>query len=114
MSPTDEGSSMAVAYVQEFAIADPSTKNYDFVADKIGDGPFDGLIAHTAGFDDEAGVFRIFDIWETREQAERFLAEHGQPLTAQGPEAFPNPDAFTQPTRDGFYELHDVVGASGR
>ena len=37
---------MAVAYIQEFAIADRSTKNYDFVADKIGDGPFDGLIAH--------------------------------------------------------------------
>ena len=74
---------MAVAYIQEFPIADRSTRNYDFVADKIGDGPFDGLIAHTAGFDDEAGVFRIFDVWETREQAERFLAEHVQPLVEQ-------------------------------
>ena len=27
---------MAVAYVQEFAIADRSTTNYDFVAEKIG------------------------------------------------------------------------------
>jgi len=71
---------MAVAYVQEFEIGDRSTKNYDFVADKVGDGPFDGLIIHTAGFDDEAGVFRILDVWETREQAERFLAEHVQPL----------------------------------
>ena len=104
---------MAVAYIQEFAIADRSTKNYDFVADKIGDGPFDGLIAHTAGFDDETGVFRIFDIWETREQAEHFLAEHVQPLIEQGPGGFPDPDAFTAPTRDGFYELHDVVGSSG-
>src|SRR5919206_49345 len=75
---------MAVAYVQEFAIADRSTQNYDFVADKIGDGPFDGLIVHTAGFDDEAGVFRILDVWETREQAERFLAEHVQPLVEAG------------------------------
>jgi hypothetical protein len=75
-----EEASMAVAYVQEFAIADRSTKNYDFVAEKVGDEPFDGLIAHTAGFDEEAGVFRIFDVWETREQAERFLAEHVQPL----------------------------------
>jgi hypothetical protein len=105
---------MAVAYVQEFAIADRSTENYDFVAEKVGDGPFEGLIAHCAGFDDEAGVFRIFDVWETREQAERFLAEHVQPLMGQGQNAFPNPDAFTPPTRDGFYELHDVVGASGR
>jgi hypothetical protein len=100
---------MAVAYIQEFPIADRSTANYDFVADKIGDGPFDGLIAHSAGFDDEAGVFRIIDLWETQEQAERFLAEHVQPLVDQGPTAFPNPDNFTQPTRDGFYELHHVV-----
>jgi hypothetical protein len=100
---------MAVAYVQEFAIGDRSTTNYDFVADKIGDGPFDGLIAHSAGFDDEDGVFRIFDIWESREQAEAFIAEHVQPLLAQGPGAFPNPDTFTEPTRDGFYELHHVV-----
>jgi hypothetical protein len=100
---------VAVVYIQEFPIADRTTKNYDFVADKIGDGPFDGLIAHTAGFDDDAGVFRILDVWETREQAERFLAEHVQPLIEQGPATFPNPDNFTEPTRDGFYELHHIV-----
>jgi hypothetical protein len=100
---------MAVAYVQEFPIVDRSTTNYDFVADRIGEGPFDGLILHTAGFDEEAGVFRILDVWETREQAERFLAEHVQPLVGEGPSAFPNPDAFTPPTRDGFYELHRIV-----
>jgi hypothetical protein len=105
---------MAVAYIQEFAIGDRSTKNYDFVADKVGAGPFDGLIAHTAGFDDEAGVFRIFDVWETREQAERFLAEHVRPVVEQGPDAFPSPGAFTPPTRDAFYELHHVVESSGR
>ena len=100
---------MAVAYIQEFPIVNRSTENYDFVAEKIGNGPFDGLIAHTAGFDDDAGVFRIFDIWETRKHAERFLVEHVQPLIDQGPQAFPNPDNFTQPSRDSFYELHDAV-----
>jgi len=100
---------MAVAYVQEFAIADRSTTNYDWVKDQIGEGPFDGLICHTAGFDDDAGVFRILDVWESREQGERFLAEHVQPLIEQGPSAFPNPDSFTPPTRDLFYELHDVM-----
>jgi hypothetical protein len=100
---------MAVAYIQEFPIGDRSTQNYDFVAEKVGEGPFEGLISHSAGFDDEAGVFRIFDVWETREHAERFLAEKVQPLVEQGPQAFPNPDSFTQPTRDGFYELHHVV-----
>jgi hypothetical protein len=102
---------MAVVYIQEFPIADRSTMNYDFVADKVGEGPFDGLIVHTAGFDDQAGVFRILDVWETREQAERFLGEHVQPLVEGGPAEFPNPDAFTEPTRDGFYDLHHVVGA---
>jgi hypothetical protein len=100
---------MAVAYVQEFPIEKRSTANYDFVGEKIGDGPFEGLILHTAGFDDDAGVFRILDVWESREQAERFLAEHVQPLIDEGPQAFPDPDNVTQPTRDGFYELHHVV-----
>ena len=68
---------MAVAYVQEFAIVDRSTQNYDFVADKIGDGPL-GVLA--------------------------------QPMIEKGPDAFPNPDAFTMPTREGFYELHHIVG----
>jgi hypothetical protein len=44
-----------------------------------------------------------------REQGERFVAEHVQPLIDQGPSAFPDPDNFTEPTRDGYYELHDVV-----
>jgi hypothetical protein len=65
---------------------------------------------HTAGFDDEAGVFRILDVWESREHAERFLAEHVEPLMAQGPEAMPNPaTAVEPPTRQGFYELHHVM-----
>jgi len=38
---------MAVAYIQEFPIENRSTENYDFVAEKIGDGPFDGLTAAT-------------------------------------------------------------------
>ena len=100
---------MAVAYIQAVPIQDRSTANYDFVAEKIGDGPFEGLIAHTAGFDDDAGVFRILDVWETRADAERFLAENVQPLVEQGPQAFPNPDSFTEPTRDGFDDLHHEV-----
>jgi hypothetical protein len=100
---------VAVVYIQEFAIGDRTTTNYDWVAEQIGDGPFEGLIAHTAGFDVDAGVFGILDVWESQENAERFLAEHVQPLIDQGPQAFPNPDNFTEPTRDGFYQLHHVV-----
>ena len=57
----------------------PDRRSHDdelrLVAEKVGDGPFQGLIVHTAGWDDEAGVFRVLDVWETREDAERFLAE---------------------------------------
>lgn len=98
---------MAVAWVQEFEIGDRSTTNYDWAVEKIGEGPFEGLIVHTAGFDDEAGVFRILDVWESREHAERFFAEHMEPLMALGPEAMPNPTtAVEPPKRQGFYALH--------
>ena len=99
---------MAVAFVQEFAITDRSTANYDDVNERLGDAPIDGLIVHTAGFDDENNVFRIFDVWETREQADRFLSEKIQPIIDEGPQSFPNPDSFTPPTREAFYELHDI------
>jgi hypothetical protein len=100
---------MAVAYVQEFPIQNRSTENYDYVKQQLGDGPFDGLILHTAGFDDESGVFRILDIWETREQGERFQKEHIDPMIEAGPENFPAPDNFTPPSREAYYELHDVI-----
>ena len=37
------------------------------------------------------------------------LPAHLTPMIEQGPDAFPNPSAFTMPTREGFYELHHVV-----
>ena len=100
---------MAVAFVQEFPIQNRSTENYDYVKQQLGDGPFDGLILHSAGFDDESGVFRILDVWETREQGERFQKEHIDPMIESGPQNFPNPDNFTPPTREAYYELHDVI-----
>jgi hypothetical protein len=98
---------MAVAFIQEFAIVndDHSTTNYDAIAERLGTDPPDGAIVHTAGFDDEAGVFRIFDVWESKEQAERFVNERVMPLVAELA-----PDA-AQPTRHGYYELHDLVKA---
>jgi hypothetical protein len=100
---------MAVVYIQEFPITERSTENYDYVKERLGDGPWDGLIAHTAGWDDENGVFRIVDVWESRQQCERFQAEQIQPLIDQGPETFPRPDTFAPPTREATYELHDLV-----
>ena len=40
----------------------------------------DGLLIHTAGFDHDAGVFRIFDVWETREQGETFISDRLNPI----------------------------------
>ena len=74
---------VAIAYVQEFTIkdGDTSTTGYDAVSSALNlqDTP-DGLLIHTAGFDHDAGVFRIFDVWETREHGEKFLKERLNPI----------------------------------
>ena len=97
---------MAVAYIQEFAVEDRSTTNYDAVAAKLPDTAPDGGLIHTAGFDDDAGVFRIFDVWETREQGERFMRERLQPILE---ELFASNPDLQPPTREAWYELHDVM-----
>ena len=95
---------MAIAFIQEFTIQDRSTTNYDAISDRVREGPpAEGLIIHTAGFDDEAGVFRIFDVWETREQAEVFEARVMEIVAEIVPLGTP------APARAASYELHDVV-----
>jgi hypothetical protein len=101
---------MAVAFIQEWEIEgeDRSTTNYDEINErlKVRDDPPDGGVVHTAGFDEDAGVFRIFDVWETREQGERFIRERLMPIiqevTASRSEARP-------PDRESWYELHDLM-----
>jgi len=99
---------MPVAFIQEFRIenGDHSTTNYDAVAERLRGVIPDGGLIHTAGFDDDAGVFRIFDVWETREQGERFMQEQLEPIL--GEMMASNPD-LQPPTREGWYELHDVM-----
>jgi len=101
---------MAVAFVQEFTIdpdGDRTTTNYDAIQERLGtrDNPPAGGIFHSAGFDEEAGVFRIFDVWETREQAERFMDERVMPVVEE--QMAGRPDA-APPQRQYFYELHDL------
>ena len=93
---------MAIAYVQEFTIqgGDTSTTNYDAVvaALDLKDAP-DGLLIHTAGFDHDAGVFRIFDVWETRGQGEKFINERLNPIIEpMAAAAAQNPDADFAPS----------------
>ena len=95
---------MAVAMIQEFAIEDRSTTNYDAISERLRGGPpAEGLIVHTAGFDDDAGVFRIFDVWESQGQAEAFQARVMELVRDMVPADTPGP------TRSTSYELHDVV-----
>jgi len=102
---------MAFAYVQEFTIVDgdTSTKNYDAVNDALGlTATPQGLIAHTAGFDHDRGVFRIFDVWETREDGQRFMDEKLMPIIERMA-AQAQDESFTPPSADYWYELHDVI-----
>jgi hypothetical protein len=104
---------MAVAYIQEFPIVngDFSTTNYDAVVAALGltSAP-DGLIVHTAGFDQTDGTFRIFDVWETRAQGERFVNEQLNPILERTMgEA--HEGALTPPTLDAWYDLHDTMGS---
>ena len=102
---------MAIAYVQEFEIQDGDTRttNYDAVvaALNLQDTP-DGLLIHTAGFDHDAGVFRIFDVWETREHGERFINDRLNPVMEPiAAAAAQDPDNdFAPPNREAWYELH--------
>jgi hypothetical protein len=100
---------MPVVFVQEFAIDgdDRSTTNYDAVTERLGvdADPPAGLIVHTAGFDEEAGVFRILDVWETKEDGERFVQGRLMPIVQE----LMAGDSGGAPSREGSYELHGIV-----
>ena len=59
---------------------------------------------HTAGWDEENSVFRIFDVWESREHADRFWNERLQPVLD---ELMPQTENASPPSREARYELHD-------
>jgi hypothetical protein len=73
---------MAVAVVQDWVEeeTDRSTTNYDAVSERLQaqDEPPAGLLVHTAGFTGHG--FRIFEVWESREDYERFFNERLMPL----------------------------------
>src|SRR5207237_114417 len=71
----------------------------------------DGLLIHTAGFDHDAGVFRILDVWQTREQGEKFIAEKLNPIIERmGAQAAEKGDeTFRPPSRETWYDLHDSM-----
>jgi hypothetical protein len=100
--------------MQEWPIqdGDTSTTNYDAVSTELNlEQAPDGLLIHTAGFDHDSGVFRVFDVWDSREQADKFMAEKLNPiLERMMAEATERGDeSFTPPVREAWYELHDSM-----
>src|ERR1700736_3730310 len=98
---------MAFAMLQEWKDAPPGTENYDAVNKKLDavENPPDGLIAHTAGRDSN-GVWRIFEIWGSREQAQRFQEERLMPIVQEMMQAN---DDMSPPDVTDVYELHGLV-----
>lgn len=97
---------MPVAYLQEFEPGDRSTTNYDAINERLGtdENPPEGLLVHTAGFTDD-GTFRIYDVWESREHAERFRQERLMPVIQEVMAGqSPRP-----PVKDEMYDLHHAV-----
>ena len=99
---------MAVAVIQEFPIEgdDRTTTNYDRVQEALGTrtDPPAGALVHTAGFDEEAKVFRIFDVWESKKAWEAFLEDRLLPIVA------PMMEQGGRPPQTRVYELHDYMG----
>jgi hypothetical protein len=105
-NPT-KGGTMAVAVVQDWVEeeTDRSTTNYDAVSERLqalGEPPA-GMLVHTAGF--TGNGFRIFEVWESREDYERFVEERLMPLIQ---EVAPADDRQPQQT---IYELHGFMAA---
>jgi hypothetical protein len=103
---------MAVAYVQEFPIMEgsPRTANYDAVVAALNlDAAPPGCLVHTAGFDNEKGVFRIFDVWESREAGESWITGVLNPALEPMMANPPDPGALAPPVADYWYDLHDVL-----
>jgi hypothetical protein len=98
---------MAVAVIQEFPIEgdDRTTANYDRLQDAVGarTNPPAGGLLHSAGFDEEAGVFRIFDVWESKEAWETFMNDRLMPLVR------PLMEQGARAPATRIYELHDLM-----
>jgi hypothetical protein len=94
---------MAVAIVSDWKAEDRSTAAYDRLVElmRAREDPPAGLIFHSAGFADDA-TWRVFDVWETQEDADRFIQERLMPAMGQlPPEAGGGP-----PDAVSAYEVH--------
>jgi hypothetical protein len=98
---------MAVAVVQDWPEeeTDRSTTNYDAISERLqarGEPPA-GMLVHTAGF--TGNGFRIFEVWESREDFERFTGEVLMPIVNE------LAGADTRMPELTVYELHNFTAA---
>jgi len=98
---------VAVAVIQEFPIEgdDRTTTNYDRVQEALDTrtNPPAGGLVHTAGFDEQAGVFRVFDVWASHEAWEAFLNDRLMPIVR------PMMEQGGRAPETRVYELHDFM-----
>ena len=89
----------------QFEGDDRTTSNYDRVQHALGtrDNPPAGGLCHTAGFDEQAAVFRIFDVWESREAWDAFLNDRLMPVVE------PMMEQGGRPPEIRVYQLHDFM-----
>jgi hypothetical protein len=94
---------MAVAMVMDFEGA--TLDQYDQVIEKMGLSPrgagAPGSLSHWVTQTDRG--IRVTDVWETREQFERFAAEQIGPFTAEV--------GITDPPAITFHEVHNYFSA---
>jgi hypothetical protein len=104
---------MAVALIQEFKAVgtDRTTTNYDHAVAQLDleANPPPGLIVHTAGWDETAGVFRVHSVLRSADEAEAFVHDRLEPVLARGPV---NLERTGPADLESMYELHHVVEAT--
>jgi hypothetical protein len=99
---------MAVAIVQDWVEeeTDRSTTNYDAISARImaQDAPA-GMLVHAAGF--TGNGFRIFEVWESRADFDRFVEQTLTPILQEIAGADDRRPQLTS------YELHGFIAAPG-
>jgi hypothetical protein len=95
---------MAYCFIQDWVEpeTDRSTTNYDAVSERVRPhaGEATGFIAHAAGF--TGNGFRIIEIWESKEDCERFLNDVVMPAVGEVVSDAKMPETTG-------YELHALV-----
>jgi hypothetical protein len=98
---------MPFVVIQEFPIEgdDRTTQNYNRVQEALGthSNPPAGGLVHTAGFDEQAGVFRIFDVWESEDAWSTFFKDRLMPVVK------PLMERGARQPQTRTYHLHDFM-----